>query len=568
MAIVISRTYEVLDLIDHQGMGVVYKVRHTALNTIFALKALAQELTDNQDMVRRFSREAGLKTQLRHPNIVRVLDVGHDVNLPCHYFVMEYLRGKPFRQYLQQKGPLPFLEVLEIGWQVAQVLSYTHNLSLPLVHQEIKPSNIMIEDGSCRAVVLDCGISNERDREESTKDDVLDGVLYHSAPEQLRREPIDKGADIYSVGMLLYEAYAGKLCVAELEDHEPLFPRLAPREFRTFITKAIAKSPSRRYQRIEEFLHDLDVCWNALDQTNTIIAPVSSLSAPPRDSQPEHNLTGIEEKDHELTKERQRQLCLAAQTQAQESRERAIQNEAGRWAPVVFQQGLEREARSLAFLRRHEFVQAQQGYHEAVSLFIQASEEAKNAALRHRVRQARADMETAKAEAERCGAPKSAHTFHARGLALRAKADALRQTNLHEQSVQFYIEARVVFEDACELAVHLGLKTAAETARAAMHAARAAAIQGNAGSLMLEAVRAAEHARFQADTAFSAHEYTQARECYETARHGYQTAQEQVHAIKTERKTASNTANATPGVYGAAWRRFAFLWKAKMLRVT
>src|SRR5215510_2110126 len=107
MAVIISHKYEVIDQLGQGGMGVVYKVRHTSLNTILALKVLPQHLVENPEMVNRFYREARVMARLKHPNIAQVLDVGRDDSLNFHYFVMEYIQGKTFRQYLREKGPLP-----------------------------------------------------------------------------------------------------------------------------------------------------------------------------------------------------------------------------------------------------------------------------------------------------------------------------------------------------------------------------------------------------------------------------------------------------------------------------
>lgn len=549
MTTVISRKYEVLDLLGQGGMGIVYKVRHAALDTIRALKALPRELMDNQDMVRRFYREARVMAQFRHPHIVRIFDVDSDATLPCHYFVMEYIQGQTLRQYLQDRGPLPLMEVLEIGRQVAQALSYTHHHNPSILHRDIKPSNIMIEHSSRRAVVMDFGIAKELDQEELTKSGVVLGTLKYSAPEQFRREPIEGSADVYSLGMVLYEAYAGKSFFADLEEHdvivrllstaeehEPRFTRPTPPEFTALVAKAIAKSRARRYQHIDNFLQDLEACWTALDNTGAVVTSEQSLSdsLPGTKSQP--SLSQIEEEIHKLEQERRRQLGLLAQTQARDSREYAVQDGAGRWATARFQQGLEREERGHALLRNQEFGQAQQAYQEAVSLFTQAGEEAKATALLHQVEQTRKDMETAKTEAERYGARERARTFYDRARALQAKAEALWKEKLYEHASQCYAEAHGIFADARERAYRLGLKEGAETAREAMNAIRAQALQEGAESVALGVLQEAAQTRQQADKAFSYEEFTQARELYKVAQQCYETAREQAREIKDEQE--------------------------------
>lgn len=549
MTTVISRKYEVLDLLGQGGMGIVYKVRHAALDTIRALKALPRELMDNQDMVRRFYREARVMAQFRHPNIVRVLDVDSDETLPCHYFVMEYIQGQTLRQYLQDRGPLPLMEVLEIGRQVAQALSYTHHHNPSVLHRDIKPSNIMIEHGSRRAVVMDFGIAKELDQEELTKSGVVLGTLKYSAPEQFRREPIEGSADVYSLGMVLYEAYAGKSFFADLEEHnvivrllskaeehEPRFTRPTPPEFTALVAKAIAKSRARRYQHIDEFLRDLEACWKALANAGVLVTSGQSSPDLLPGTKPQPSLSQIEEEIHKLEQERQRQLSLIAQTQARDSRECAVQDGAGRWATARFQQGLEREERGHALLRNQEFVQAQQAYQEAVSLFTRAGEEAKATALLHQVEQTRKDMETAKTEAERYGARERARTFYGRALALQAQADELWDEKLYEQASRCYAEARGIFADARELAYQLELKDGAETAREAMNVIRAQALQEGAESVASGVLQEAARTQQQADKALSYEEFTQARELYKVAQQCYEAAREQARESKAEQE--------------------------------
>jgi hypothetical protein len=545
MAIVISHKYEVLDLLGQGGMGVVYKVHHTALDTILALKALPRELMDNQEMVRRFYREARVMAQLRHPNIVRVLDIDRDDSLPCYYFVMEYLQGQTLRQYLHERGPLPLLEVLEISRQVARALSYAHNRSLPVIHRDIKPSNIMIEDGSGRVVVMDFGIAKELDKGESTESGVVLGTPKYCAPEQLRREPLDGSADVYALGMVMYEAYAGKQFFADLkepevivrmlsetEEHEPQFVRPTPPAFAALVTKAMAKSRARRYRCVDDFLRDLESCWAALENTGTAIIPMPSRKGEFQTQHKPDDLSEIEAEIQRLKEERQKRLALGVQTQARESREQAVQKGAGRWATALFQQGLGREESGHAYLRDQNYDQAQKAYQEAVSLFTQAGEEAKAAALLHQAEQVRQEMVAAKAEAERYGAREKARTFYGRGLTLQARADELWKNKAYEQARQLYAEACSVFEDARELAYRLGIKAGTETAREEMKRTRDLAVQEGAETLAPAALQEAVLTQRQADIALAHEEFTQAREFYIAARQQYEAAHQQTRTAR------------------------------------
>ncbi|HJY82500.1 MAG TPA: serine/threonine-protein kinase, partial [Candidatus Binatia bacterium] len=216
---VISRKYEVVGQLGRGGMGVVYKVRHSALDTILALKVLPAYLMDNQEMIARFYREARVMARLRHHNIVRVLDIDQDDTLNFHYFVMEYLQGKTLGEYLRERRSLPLPEVLDIACQVASALEYAHSHNPSVIHRDIKPSNIMIEDLSGRSVVMDFGIAKELGESEMTKSGVMIGTVKYCSPEQMRHEPLDGSADVYSLGMVMYEAYTGTQFFAGLGEH-------------------------------------------------------------------------------------------------------------------------------------------------------------------------------------------------------------------------------------------------------------------------------------------------------------------------------------------------------------
>lgn len=340
MSMIISRKYEVLDQIGKGGMGVVHKVRHVTLDTIFALKALPRDMAENPEMVSRFYREARVVARLSHPHIVHVSDIDHDDELQFHYFVMEYIQGQTFAQYLRDRGPLPLPDVLTVGRQVAQALSYAHGCTPPIIHRDIKPANIMIEDCTGRVVVMDFGIAKELDSDEMTKSGMAIGTYRYCAPEQMRHEALDGRADIYSLGMVLYEAYTGSPFFADLEEaevigkvlydleeHEPMFPRPAPPAFAALVKKAIAKSRDRRHRTIDEFLRELDACdaVNA-DVTDRIILP-SPATCFSSGGNTREGVKELEEQIRRLEEERQRRLVLSAQAQAQEARERAARGD-------------------------------------------------------------------------------------------------------------------------------------------------------------------------------------------------------------------------------------------------
>src|SRR5262245_48397200 len=275
----ISRRYEVLEKVGQGGMATVYKVRHTTLGSISALKVLPQDLMEDPEMVSRFYREARIMAQLGHPNIVRVLDIDHDETLNFHYLVMEFVEGETLRERLDASGPLPFAEMMAMGRQVGSALAYAHGHVPPIVHRDIKPSNIMIEAVTGRFVLMDFGIAKELGSKELTRPGVTVGTLRYCPPEQMRQEPLDGSADVYALGIVMLEAYTGAHPLIGLRDreliarvldetvpHDPVFPNDAPTAFRELIRKAIAKQRSERLGSVAELLRGIDDVLGAAER--------------------------------------------------------------------------------------------------------------------------------------------------------------------------------------------------------------------------------------------------------------------------------------------------------------
>jgi serine/threonine-protein kinase len=384
MEMVISRKYEVLGQLGQGGMGVVYKVRHVALDTILALKVLPRDLMVNPEMVTRFYHEARVMARLRHPNIIRVLDIDRDEALDFHYFVMEYIQGKTLRQQIQEQGPLPLSKVLTTAHQVARALAYAHAHTPPIIHRDIKPANIMIEDDSSRIVVMDFGLAKELGGSEMTQAGVVLGTLKYSPPEQLRREPLDGRADVYALGMVMYETYTGAHFFAGLDEagvigkllydsgeNEPHFIAPTPTAFSTLVQKAIAKSRERRYQRVEDLLRAIEACSASLGDNDTVISPLPSREeAPPESS----DIEDLDQQIRKLELERQRRLAATARAQAQDAREKATAAGAKSSTSDLLQQGSTKEELGHARMQSGNYSAALTVYQEAIAYFTKARE--------------------------------------------------------------------------------------------------------------------------------------------------------------------------------------------------
>ena len=206
------RGYVVERLLGNGSLGAVYLVRHEVLDTIYALKALFPEVAkENADYVKRFLREAKIATRIRHPNLVAVHDCGYDESRELYYIVMDYVSGGDLRQALAFAGRFAPDRAVEVVLQVASALDAAQEYHV--VHRDIKPENIMIQpDGTVKLV--DLGIAKADGLRDSlcTEAESVFGTPAYVAPEQaVDASAVDVRADIYSLGVVLFEMIAGRV---------------------------------------------------------------------------------------------------------------------------------------------------------------------------------------------------------------------------------------------------------------------------------------------------------------------------------------------------------------------
>lgn len=206
------RGYVVERLLGNGSLGAVYLVRHEVLDTIYALKALFPEVAkENADYVKRFLREAKIATRIRHPNLVAVHDCGYDESRELYYIVMDYVSGGDLRQALAFAGRFAPDRAVEVVLQVASALDAAQEYHV--VHRDIKPENIMIQpDGT--VTLVDLGIAKADGLRDSlcTEAESVFGTPAYVAPEQaVDASAVDVRADIYSLGVVLFEMIAGRV---------------------------------------------------------------------------------------------------------------------------------------------------------------------------------------------------------------------------------------------------------------------------------------------------------------------------------------------------------------------
>lgn len=264
---ILGNRYELLCRVGTGGMAVVYKAKDKILNRFVAVKILREEFKENEEFIRRFNVESQAAASLSHQNIVQIYDVGEEDGL--HYIVMEYLEGKTLKEYMNEKGgKLPWREAANFSMQICRALEHAH--SKHVVHRDIKPQNIiMTEEGKLK--VADFGIAraaNNTTTVNSTAAAV--GSAHYLSPEQARGGYTDCRSDIYSLGVVMYEMFTGRLpfdadtgvSVIMQHLHEQPEPPCSvnpeiPRGIEAIILKAMNKEQRLRYDNAKDILDDL-----------------------------------------------------------------------------------------------------------------------------------------------------------------------------------------------------------------------------------------------------------------------------------------------------------------------
>ena len=246
--------YELQALLGRGGMGAVYRARQTRLDRLVAIKVLLPELVANPAFAERFEREAKALAKLAHPGIVAVYDFG--VAGPYYYLVMEHVDGANLRDVLAQGG-LTTRDVLELVPQLCDALQYAHDHRI--VHRDIKPENVLVDfDGRVR--VADFGLAKLlRDDDAAlglTQTEQVMGTPHYMAPEQMRASrSVDHRADLYSLGVVLYEMLTGQLPIGRFQP--PSARDEAARGFDPVVMKSLENDPDRRYQAAADVKRDL-----------------------------------------------------------------------------------------------------------------------------------------------------------------------------------------------------------------------------------------------------------------------------------------------------------------------
>ena len=288
--------YEIIEVVGHGGMGAVLRAFDTKLSRVVAVKVMAPELAANPTAVKRFQREASAAAQVHHDHVVTIHAVEESHRPP--YLVMQFIEGQTLQQKIDREGALPLMQILRIGSQMALGLAAAHKLGL--IHRDVKPANVLLENGVERVKITDFGLARAADDMEMTQTGMIAGTPQYMSPEQAKGEPIDTRSDLFSLGSVLYTMCTGRpafraettmgvlkrVCddmprpVREVNAELPLW-------LEAIVNKLLAKQPADRFQTATEVAELLGQHLAHLQNPSQVAQPHTVFLAPePKAIQP------------------------------------------------------------------------------------------------------------------------------------------------------------------------------------------------------------------------------------------------------------------------------------------
>lgn len=289
----IANRYRILSKIGSGGMADVYKANDEVLNRIVAVKILRPEMAEDASLLVRFIREASAARKLKHPNVVSIYDVGENNGL--HYIVMEYVDGITLKEMIQEKGPMPVRQSIDIMLQLCSAVQAAHDGRI--IHRDIKPQNVLVcKDGTMKITDFGIAVSAESQLEEENSSAPVMGSAHYLAPESAAGKQPDYRVDIYALGIVFFElltgsvpftgSYPAQIALKHLQD--PL-PRIQPfnpgvcQSVENVVIKAAAKDPGERYQSVSRLKQAIEKSTDpALHAQPRLILKTQKVNLPER----------------------------------------------------------------------------------------------------------------------------------------------------------------------------------------------------------------------------------------------------------------------------------------------
>lgn len=257
--------YHIIGNIGSGGMANVFLAHDLILDRDVAVKVLRFDFQNDQAAIRRFQREALAATELVHPNIVSVYDVGEEDGL--QYLVMEYVKGMDLKRFIQTQYPIPYAKIVDIMEQILSAVSLAHEHRI--IHRDLKPQNILMDESGV-VKITDFGIAIALTETSITQTNTMLGSVHYLSPEQARGSMATNQSDVYAVGIILYEMLTGNvpfdgesavtIALKHFQEEMPSVKTVdpnIPQSLENVVLHATAKDPADRYKTAEEMSRDL-----------------------------------------------------------------------------------------------------------------------------------------------------------------------------------------------------------------------------------------------------------------------------------------------------------------------
>ncbi|MGX6971041.1 Stk1 family PASTA domain-containing Ser/Thr kinase [Vagococcus bubulae] len=315
----IGERYEIIGNIGSGGMANVYLARDLILNREVAIKVLRFDFQDDQNAIRRFQREALAATEMVHPNIVSVYDVGEENGM--QYIVMEYVRGTDLKHYIRNYSPIPLDTVVYMMEQILSAVSLAHEHGI--IHRDLKPQNVLVdEQGNVK--ITDFGIAIALSETSLTQTNTLLGSVHYLSPEQARGGMSTRQSDIYALGIILYELLTGtvpfegesavSIALKHFQKDVPSVRQYnpnIPQALENVVLHATAKEVSDRYKTVNEMYSDLSTSLSPERANEPVYTPSSMteetiLLTPVKEPEPVVSKMPLEESELDLSDEEEK----------------------------------------------------------------------------------------------------------------------------------------------------------------------------------------------------------------------------------------------------------------------